>query len=92
MEKQCASCGGKAAYVVTLAYEIGERGGRLMPYCESCRDDSRFVQVAIPVDIDDDCLRVVIESLYRHGWTNSDPEIASELLGTEIPEVPHEAS
>ncbi len=91
MVKQCASCGGKAAYVVTLAYEIGERGGRLMPYCESCRDDSRFVQVAIPTDVDDDCLGVVIESLYRHGWTNSDPETASELLGIEIPRVQNDA-
>lgn len=63
-----------------------------MPYCESCRDDSRFVQVAIPVDVDDDYLGVVSESLYQNGWTNSDPEMASDLLGIEIPRVQSDAS
>jgi len=63
-----------------------------MPDCESCRDDSRFVQVAIPTDIDDECLGGVIEGLYRNGWTKSDSEIASELLGIEIPEVPRDSA
>ena len=51
MTKTCGSCGDEAAYLVTLAYERGVRGGRLMSYCESCRDSSQFVQVALPLDI-----------------------------------------
>jgi len=82
--KTCASCGDEAAYLVTLAYDRGKRGGRLMSYCESCRDNSQFVQVAIPLDIDEATLRTAIQALYAHGWTESDPLTASQLLGIEI--------
>ena len=84
MTKTCGSCGDEAAYLVTLAYERGVRGGRLMSYCESCRDSSQFVQVALPLDIDEVTLRTGIQALYAQGWTDSDPQTASELLGIKV--------
>lgn len=87
MTGTCGSCGDEAVYLVTLAYDRGKRGGRLMSYCESCRDNSQFVQVAVPLDIDEATLRTLIQALYAHGWSESDPKSASELLGIEVREA-----
>jgi hypothetical protein len=85
--KTCGSCGDEAVYLVTVAYARGKRGGRLMCYCESCRDNSQFVQVALPLDIDEATIRTLIQALYAHGWSESDPQTAYEVLGIEIHRV-----
>jgi hypothetical protein len=76
-------------WAVTLPYQLGRRPGRLLAYCDRDREEKgRAILVAMPLDyVTDD----VFVSLYRDGWTESDPETASGIIfGMPRHELVHE--
>ena len=89
MSIRCSGCGDPAVWAVTLPYQRGQRPGRLLAYCDRDREDKgEAILVALPLTCLTDDLFV---SLYREGWTESEPEFASQIVfGMTRQELVHE--
>jgi hypothetical protein len=62
---------------VTIA-DTHHAGGRILVYCPKCREEGRHhLDISIPLQLVDGALFV---SLYRHGFTASNPEMAAEIV------------
>lgn len=74
----CASCSSPATLVVTVAYDPGRRGGRLLAYCLPCREAlADHIQLAIPIGLVDDEAFV---RLYEEDYTRSDPHMSTLVV------------
>ncbi len=84
-EPACMACGHQAArWLVTWPYGQKTGPGRLLAYCDRCREERRdLLWVAMPMsllEIDDEA---VLLQLYADGLVSTDPEAVADLLGVQ---------
>lgn len=79
----CSRCGGfKDLHLITTPYEGGAGPGRILVYCEACRETSGLAfGTNIPLHA---VTTEVFLGLYRNNMTGSDPETASEIVLGEV--------
>ena len=78
---RCSACSHIGSWLVTVPYQTGERAGRLLIYCDSCRSQrARSLAVAIPLGVLGVDVDSIMYELYRLDLTRSDPDIAADLL------------
>lgn len=81
---RCANCGEPAEWLVTIPYS-DDKAGRILVYCDNCRNRGMPIHVSIPLKLVDEDLFV---ELYRLGYTESEPETAAEVVfGEERPDL-----
>ena len=78
----CNRCGDSAAtWLVTMRHP-GNPAGRLLAYCDDCRENRDGpVHVAIPYSIVRAVPDLVLGALYEQHLTESDPDVAAEVVG-----------
>ena len=77
----CSRCGRPPLWLVTLRYEPGGHGGRVLTYCDKCRIEfATGVATAIPLSIANADPDGVMALLYGGGFTASEPGGAAEML------------
>jgi hypothetical protein len=78
------NCGQPAEWLVTIPYSVGKIG-RVLVYCDECRNRPTPIAVSIPLEFVDEDMFV---ELYRRGYTESAPAFAAQIVfGEERPEV-----
>lgn len=77
-----------ADWLVTAPYAGGRGPGRLLAYCDGCRDEvRRDLWVAIPMCLLGDDPAATLLPLYEAGLTESNPRLIAESLLVEGPWV-----
>jgi hypothetical protein len=72
-----------------MPYEEGQRAGRILLCCRTCRVEHSRVDVSIPIEWVDADLFV---DLHEQGFTESEPDFAAEIVfGEERSEVARRA-
>ena len=79
---KCSSCGEQARWAVTLPYNPDDRAGRLLAYCQVCRERATS-GLAIPLEFMTDDLFV---ALYEKGFTASLPDVTTETIFGQVRE------
>lgn len=82
-DPNCSRCGDfQDLHLITIPYEGGSGPGRILVYCEACRETSGLAfGTSIPLDA---VTTEVFLSLYRNNMTGSDPETASAIVFGEV--------
>jgi len=83
MDPNCNRCGtGEPTWLVTMRYIPNGRAGRLLAYCDRCREDrAEHVYVAIPYEIVRQAPDLVLGTLYEQQLTESEPHTAADVIG-----------
>jgi len=77
-----------ADWLVTAPYTGSQGPGRLLAYCDGCRDEARRdLWVAIPMCLLGDDPAATLLPLYQAGLTESNPRLIAESLLAEGPWV-----
>jgi hypothetical protein len=86
---ECMACGQQPArWLVTWPYDQKSSAGRLLRYCDRCRDERRDVLwVAMPIAMLTINPEAVLLGLYECGLVATDPEVVAEQLGLPGPWV-----
>lgn len=76
---KCSRCGARRGLrLVTLRYSEREKAGRLLLYCDGCREQMfHLIGVELPIE---DVTDQTFLDLYRAGLTGSEPEMASAIV------------
>jgi hypothetical protein len=78
----CSQCGDPATWLVTVPYQPGERAGRLLVRCDRCQDAATANRgVAVPLEVLNTDPDRFLAALYEHGFTQSDPNLAADVIG-----------
>jgi len=86
VQHSCASCGADAQWIICADYGLGI-SGRLLPYCNTCRDAKLEGIVAfVPIRLVELNPETVLLGLYSAGVTMSDPRTFAEMFWPTLPE------
>lgn len=82
----CSRCGEEGdLHFVTCGEAGGSNAGRALVYCAQCRRDMKqHIDISLPLKL---MTSELLLSLYRLGKTDSDPEMAIEMVFGEINEL-----
>lgn len=88
---KCSKCGRRDdLHLITLKYEREINCGRTLLYCRSCKEYAKS-NIGIELPINDITIHRFL-SLYRDGYTCSDPYTAVDIVfGEAVPFISEEA-
>ncbi|WP_433165083.1 hypothetical protein [Kribbella sp. CA-247076] len=80
--RTCSRCGGLADWLVVARYNLSTQTGRLLIYCDRCKQDvANRLGAVLPLSLLDDDPNTVLSLLYKHKATASAPESAAGVIG-----------
>ena len=83
--KRCSRCGADADWLVTQPYNPPTRAGRVLAYCDGCREVYRDrLGVVLPWQLFMDHPDAVLTSLYESGCVGTDPQTLVDVLGLPV--------
>ena len=78
-ERQCSRCGNlENLNLVTLRYNDTDSAGRILLYCNSCRQRAKL-RIGVNIAIEEVTPEIFLD-LYRTKQTTSDPAIAVDIV------------